>query len=509
MDYSKKIFLFDYFFLFFISLIVSLLLIKTFNMGDKWLKVFVILAISLSIFIVTFSRNFDEKILFLIFIYFLPLEVNKHIVYDSINRVREFQGVAIWGFDLFFFPILLLWIYQLILNCNSNILYFPHVTIPYSLIFIFSVFSLFNKDVSADTSLQIKLSSLFDLFRCWIIFIYTANVVCKYNKKSIYLIIYILLLTGFFQAFIGIGQYINNGPLGLGIIGEKDALQAGQAGLSRVSGTIGQPNKFALFLGTLLQISIACLFSSYTRRKKYIYYFICFSCLLMLFAIFVSYSRSGWFGFLLGGVVNCSWCMAKHTKKTILSIFMVTLSFIFFAAMVSIFSESVKNRILLDDKGAGEVRKPLAQVAWNIIEDRPILGIGLNNYTACYPKYDNTSYWVSIEFPFPVHNSFLLIAAEIGVIAFFCFLYIMIYFCIALIRITHNDDPFLSYVAIGWFSGVVSWVAHSQKEYEYILLMPRFWFNIGLISAIFHITKETHKRYLHLVHDCKSDNLYA
>lgn len=331
-----------------------------------------------------------------------------------------------------------------------------------------------------------QFSALWMLAKNWLVLIYLSNNID--DRDTLYLVISVLLLGGLFQGVIGIGQYINGGPLGLEFLGEKSgdtALKSAQAGIGRVSGTIGHPNKMALFLGSMLQLNLSCLFARLPDKFKRYRWLFFVPLTIMLFTLLVSYSRSGWASFIAGGIVNSSWCMARRTGKKITSIITVIALFISLALMAFLLIPSVRNRILMDDKGAAEVRKPLAQVARNVISDNPWLGIGLNNYASCYPEYDDTAYWVGLEFPHVVHNEWLLIAAESGIPAFFCFIFIVSWVLLNLVRISRSNlDPLLPYVAIGFFSGVVSWGMHSLKEFEYIMLTVRFWFNIGVMLTI-------------------------
>ena len=110
----------------------------------------------------------------------------------------------------------------------------------------------------------------------------------------------------------------------------------------------------------------------------------------------------------------------------------------------------LRQRLFLEDYGAARTRIPLTEVALNIIGHHPWLGIGLGNYTMAAPDYDTTPEGISYEFPRPVHNEFLLIAAEQGLPALGLFLVILLYIVIQLFRLSQSrTDPILPYLAIG------------------------------------------------------------
>ena len=60
------------------------------------------------------------------------------------------------------------------------------------------------------------------------------------------------------------------------------------------------------------------------------------------------------------------------------------------------------------------VREQLNEVAVNMVRANPIVGIGLNTFVPAMPKYDERN--VRAYFEEPVHNVFLLTAAETGVV---------------------------------------------------------------------------------------------
>jgi O-antigen ligase len=52
--------------------------------------------------------------------------------------------------------------------------------------------------------------------------------------------------------------------------------------------------------------------------------------------------------------------------------------------------------------------------------------VGLNNYTIIAPEYDRTPEAISLDFPHPVHNVYLLFTAELGVVGGLFFLWLVI-----------------------------------------------------------------------------------
>nr|MDU9046339.1 O-antigen ligase family protein [Candidatus Electrothrix aestuarii] len=482
---------FEFCLILFVGIAAASAVIRVSGMEPKWFKVLIIGALGSAFLSILLPRH--EKIFLLTLAFLLPLTICTDLYKESVPYERSINALKISAFDLLFFPLLLEWLYRIVTDYRVRVSLFPHITIPFFLIVMLCIAGLYP----VEHTLIIKITSIWKLLRCWLITIYVANNLDTPGK--IYIVIGMVLLSGMFQGAIGTGQYVKGAPLGLTFLGEKTSFWGAQEGVNRIGGTIGHPNKFALFLGVLLQVNISSFFARFPKNSKWylrLTYLLPFA--PMLFALLVSFSRSGWASFLIGGVINCSWCMGKRTGKKILSFLLVSGFFVCFAILIFLTVESVRNRLLMDDKGAAEVRHPLAQVAWNIIEDKPWLGIGLNNYCSGYPEYDDTEFAVSIVFPLMVHNEFLLIAAETGIPAFLCFIYILCWLFFTLWRISRIEySPVIPYLAIGFFSGFTGWCIHNQKEFAYVLFSTRTWFYIGIILSMkFFLEKEIKERFV-------------
>lgn len=167
----------------------------------------------------------------------------------------------------------------------------------------------------------------------------------------------------------------------------------------------------------------------------------------------------------------------------------LALLIIFFIVSVGLITP-LRQRLFLEDYGAARVRIPLAEVALNIIGHHPWLGIGLGNYTMAAPDYDTTPEGISYEFPRPVHNEFLLIAAEQGLPVLSLFLVILFYVVIQLFRLSQSrTDPILPYLAIGLLGTILAWSISRQLDYNYVLLGDPFWLLVGLSLAMVQVNR--------------------
>ena len=107
------------------------------------------------------------------------------------------------------------------------------------------------------------------------------------------------------------------------------------------------------------------------------------------------------------------------------------------------------------------------------------------------PDYDTTPEGISYEFPRPVHNEFLLIAAEQGLPALGLFLVIFLYVVIQLFRLSQSrTDPILPYLAIGLLGTLFAWSISRLMDYNYVLLGDPFWLLVGLSLAMVQVNRQ-------------------
>ena len=117
-----------------------------------------------------------------------------------------------------------------------------------------------------------------------------------------------------------------------------------------------------------------------------------------------------------------------------------------------------------EDYGSAKSRPQMFSVAWNVIKAHPFFGVGLNNYTLIAPDYDHTQEAISTKFPFPVHNIYLLYAAEMGMPGAACFLWFLIATVVLAFRCSargrqHLDSTVAKAIGIGivcsWLQGLI------------------------------------------------------
>jgi hypothetical protein len=222
-------------------------------------------------------------------------------------------------------------------------------------------------------------------------------------------------------------------------------------------GTFTHPNVLAGFLAVCLPLILYRFFKTRSKTNK-IFYLV--TAILALITLFLTFSLSAWLALLLIGLPGLivilpsalpprqrseqltllrdlprfqSWQQvlaqpsapsppsagaSKFAKNTVLKLLL------FYVALLIILLSLSSRLSFLAPTSSFSRRSQLAKIALEMIRYRPLTGIGLNNFTPIMEKYGYVS--ASTRFLQPVHNVFLLILAETGLLGLLGFLYLLI-----------------------------------------------------------------------------------
>jgi putative inorganic carbon (HCO3(-)) transporter len=186
---------------------------------------------------------------------------------------------------------------------------------------------------------------------------------------------------------------------------------------TRPGGTIGGPNYAAAYLGVLITLAIAIRqmnVSSLLRRLTIP------MIILAALALAVTFSRGGWLELLLSVtiVIGARWTRDGVPRKAILTAVAATTLIV----LCLIIPNPISQRLSADDNGAAHSRVPLMHLAFRVIAANPVLGVGANNFTAVMDDYAGSEF--RREWIYTVHNEFLLVCSETGVLGLAAYLWI-------------------------------------------------------------------------------------
>lgn len=429
----------------------------------------------------------DVKRFFLaILVFALPIQLDITIRHSG--HLGGAAGFIISLFDITLAILYILWISELVKN-KKRINFFPQISLPF-----FFLLSMATLSMASAPFPKLSLFEIVQVFKMYLGFLYIANNIK--SKKEIQFVIAFLLLGLFLESLLGLAQYKFDRPLVPSILGGPESLRSIRLGkpLSRISGTWASYNDFAWYLTFILPISMSLLFS----RIRGIYKSMCGLTLVAgIGALICTLSRAGWFSFVIAALVVLLLNFAKTRGKTGLnnfatSIFAILIIISIIGTVNPQFLNIVNRRTFSDDYDAARSRIPQMQVALNIIKTNPLLGVGINNYTEVMHDYDTTDIKLTSITRHQVHNIFLQIAAEMGIVGLAIFIWLVLMVYKEGLSYIKSSESTMSGIVIGIIAGTTAFLIHGLVDAASLgnQLFLIFWFFTGIVIAIRKIELE-------------------
>ena len=335
------------------------------------------------------------------------------------------------------------------------------------------------------------LFAIFDLFALatsMAIFVYVSSQVME--MKELRLVVIVLVVSAVFQAFIALGQRLTGSPLGLMLIGGGTPTTLygfiGLETISRVAGWIGHPNSLALFFDLLLPLSFSLLFYPMERIWKFL---LLVAVALEVLALGVTYSRGGILASSMA--LFCLSILFWQKKVGLTRALFGMLAIGMFTAVLLLVIPNPLRTGLFRTESTAYGRWPLIKVAVNVIRHRPLLGTGLNNFVATAIPYDTTREQLVSSWNSPVHNLFLFIASEVGLVGLTFFIIFLLSVMTWLYPALRSPDPFILCSGAGVFFGLIAFFVHAQVDYSIWTQNRLLWFALGLAISVGRFGRET------------------
>lgn len=428
--------IFDVLLIFFITLALGAGLVVSSSFGAKWflLTVMGYSALGIGLF-------FKDIRLFAV--WFLALCIPIGVQYKLFSRSGQMFFVDHFGgapdepiVNLVDLPIVFLcslWLIDLVVSKREM----PSWTRFDTWVAVFLIVSLFS--VYNTTEHMLLIAEAVRYMKYY--FVYWALRTYITGPVYVWGIIVISLLVLGLQSIIAMAQYFLYFQLPLTVGGVRDSHFQMVAGavVQRVTGIVGHPNTFAAYLSVTVSAALTVFFARIPAWSRILVVPFIF---LGALSLVLTFSRNSWLTFALCGGMIVG--LAMHKKRLsklivvssiIVSIFITGLFFGFglensLDAMsgrrVGSLSLNVINtafiRLFEDDGKAYESRWDLFWVAVEMIKENPVFGIGLNSFEENMTRYDRSG--ITNILHQPVHNIYMLVAAETGIFSLMAFLVI-------------------------------------------------------------------------------------
>lgn len=375
-----------------------------------------------------------ERSLFSILLIFLPTQFGKHFWPDfsMIDGIRvDYLSPTLYVTDVLLSLLFLTWIFRTLLLPRKS----PHTLLSTKAIVFYSLFVLFLL-LSVFFSAQPN-NGFYSLIK-FLEYSFFAYYVSRtiHSKRYFLHMVFCLGIGASFETLLGVMQYFQQHSLG-GIfyyLGER-AFSPSTTGIANASlngslvlrpyGTFSHPNVLSGFL----LISLLLNFFSLPLLQQKQKYFVIGILLLGSVGLVLTMSRIAvvlWLLFLLfflgGKCYSLSRRFLKNRKINAVHVAVFVLPIVI--ALCLLFSP-IAPRLLqttLSDESVAD-RLSLNGSALQIIQSQPILGVGLGNFLPILSEIQSPQ--VGRYFLQPVHNIYLLIGSEIGILGLVFFLYFL------------------------------------------------------------------------------------
>ncbi len=377
------------------------------------------------------------------------------------------DGIIVTLSDISFF---LLFVY-LLFRGKKKFTVSPSLAIPAFCFILACTYSLINTTWVRMTVFQIIfVAQLFFLY-------YFVLVNAIESEKELKTVVVVLIASLCFQAVFSVIQFTTESTLDLFSTGrgtQEFFTIADEAEAPRVYGTIGAPNSFGAYIVPLLLLTLAVKLGTKLHSRA-----IFLVAVLGGLALLFSFSRGAWLSFSVSFLLLL-WVMRREHVirfKTILGALFV------FLVVVAVFLPEVETRLLGYDRNAAMSRIPLLKIAWNMIEAHPIFGVGTNTFASVTKAYTLTPDLKGI-YLHEVHNQYLLVFAEAGLLGFVAFVWFMIAAVKKALFLRRSRNVLFRSIGLGIGFGLVASMIHMMVDmFNSHMLMGSLFVSAAIVTA--------------------------
>lgn len=476
-----------------LALLISVSLLQFWRLETKWaLSATLALLLPFILMVVPDVRRFLLSLLILT----LPLNADYNLFLQT-GLISGARGLNVTIFDFILIVAVGVW---LVTSARSKqvgtIRFYPKISWP--------TLGLLAMMAVSTLAAQNKLWSLFDIFmyaKVYVFFLYLANNLQQ--RRDIQLVVQMFFIGVILETGLSLWQLnqwpgLENLKL-LGISGDPTThIKLDYFSTTRPGGTMESCNHLARFFAYLLPLAYILSLRGETPAARW---FARVTAVVGTVGIIYTLSRSTWIA-LIPSLLILFPLMLSRRLLTLRIIRNLALMMVALIIVLLSFRTLIWDRIVSYDFGSGKTRLTSAQAALRMIEAHPVIGVGINNYG------NNAKYFYDANEPrskfWVVHNSFLLFAAEIGLIGFIFYLWFVLAGVSSARQASRGRSAYLNAVAIGVLS---SWVgffisALADKSYkEFYVLLLTMWALVAVTEAIDRLNRQYEQTALKLLQD--------
>ncbi len=458
-----------------IGLALGLFVVAASALPDKYGPLAIVAAIGAA---VTLLVRSPRKVFFALLLLDIPFRIATHLNYQpDLAAIGALGGLELSVSTFSLVILYLLWFAELLTHPAPT----SGATLKLSLPAIVYVgLSALSIVVARDPGLAF--AEVFLLVELLLTFIYIVGTV---RTREDVIFVMTMLLGGLaLESIVMIGLYaVKRDFNAMGMWFRLDSDPLSTTSYYRVGGTFGSPNNTAGYISFLLVPAIALLL---TRASRWLKLLALGAFAVGGVALVLTFTRGGWLAAFCGLAIF-SWFALRRgwlDPKIPLTIGIVL------AFLAIPFAGAIGTRLLGNDQGSALSRLPLDALAFQIIQDHPLLGVGVNNYALAMKDYvtpDFGGVWLYV-----VHNHYLLVFAEAGIGAFLAFL---AFLGVTLRRgwqVWKGQDRLLSLLGLAVMAGLLGHMLQMMVEPFVGETVQQFLFTMAaLTTALYRISQSS------------------
>jgi len=417
------------------------------------------------------TSDYVPRILLAVVIIDIPFQFGTHFYYrEQDAALGALGGLSISATTIALAGLYASWFLRSQANRNPEANPSLHMNLP---LLLYLAITAVSVAVAQDVSLS--LFEVFLLLEACLVYFYVANNVR--TRQDVIFVVSLLLIACLLESltmivlrFTGMPSTLWGVPTHIHI--DTDARGGGM----RIGGTVGSSNFAAAYLSISLAFAASILFTNLERARKWLA-----TSVLGLggVALIFTFSRGGWMALALAVTLICLLGCRRRgfSLKTPIALLLIL------GMLYLPFQSVISARLLGDDNGSAQSRVPLMKLAFRIIEDNPLLGVGANNFTVVMDRYLTPDFRHS--FLFAVHNKYLLVLSETGIAGLLAFLAFLLDALRKGWRCWACQDPILSPLALGLAAGIAGHMVHMSVDvFRGRPTQQLLWLVAGLLTAM-------------------------
>jgi len=255
-----------------------------------------------------------------------------------------------------------------------------------------------------------------------------------------------LVVSGVLQSILAMVQFLNQQvvaskwlgmasqwPYNVGVV----VIEEGPNRWLRAYGTFAHPN----ILGGFLVVCFLVALVLYLKHKPGLGKILsALSLVVILVGLFFSFSRGAWLGLALALAIYFIFNKNKLIDWIRIFVYLLLILLVLFFAYQPLVMTRLSGQQRLEVRSA-EQRVELVSESKQMIKDHWLVGVGMGNYTnELYKNNPDQEAW---DYQ-PVHNLFLLVWAELGIVGLVIFIFLVLYIFMLAVRGLKGDPLKLS-----------------------------------------------------------------